>query len=175
MATDLIPVDECIVHLEFQHEILETILNIGLRLICTTLARGENAQCVWCSSIHGGQVGCGTVEGKETRILSKVAGTRPAGNTRRVYALSCSARNVRLYRSRDHEQSRSRAVKRRVKLARKQTSAGGLLLRSGTFGNSKAIRPYQVIKPIESHLLTPAISECRVRTCHDQITPSFPN
>lgn len=50
---DAVPVDECIVQLEFKHKVPQTILNGCARLINTIGAGRKNAQGIGSASIHG--------------------------------------------------------------------------------------------------------------------------
>lgn len=53
MNVGCVPVDECVIQLEFKHKVAQAILDGGAGFISTIGARCQNAQGIGSASIHG--------------------------------------------------------------------------------------------------------------------------
>lgn len=62
----MLPVNECVVQLEFEHKVAQAILNGSARLISTIGARRQNAQGIGSAPVHyAGQLVDGETAGTE--------------------------------------------------------------------------------------------------------------
>lgn len=66
MNAGRVPVDECIIQLEFEHKVTQAILNSCARLISTIGTGRQNAQGIGGASIHSALVVDGETAGRRT-------------------------------------------------------------------------------------------------------------
>lgn len=89
MNVGCVPVDECIIQLEFEHKIPQMILDSCARLISTIGAGRQDAQGIGSTSVHGAvQMADGETAGRENFWISAETPTRRVAY---LHALSCSA------------------------------------------------------------------------------------
>lgn len=85
MNVGCVPVNECVVQLEFEHKIAQSILCSGARLISTIGARRQNAQSIGSASVHyAEQVVDGETAGRENFWIWVETPTRRVESLSRV-------------------------------------------------------------------------------------------